>query len=80
MEHEHLTMDDRRLLEGCYRCECNGCKLRREAIAKALRIIDRQTKLGALTESQLAEARSIPVEHGCGSGCLRCLAERAGQL
>jgi hypothetical protein len=38
--NEYLTADDVRLLESCYaRCSCGACTPRREAIAKALRII-----------------------------------------
>jgi hypothetical protein len=38
--HESLTADDVRLLESCYaRCSCASCTVRREVIAKALRII-----------------------------------------
>ena len=39
--NEHLTGDERRLLESFYgKCDCDICKPRREVIAKALRIID----------------------------------------
>lgn len=38
---EHLTADDRAILRTCYAsCPCAGCKMRREVIEKAVRIID----------------------------------------
>ncbi len=77
-QREYLTTDERRLLESCYRCECNGCSLRRDAIAKALRIIDGDS--GIMTEAALRLARNIPAEHSCGSGCLRCEAVKRGLL
>jgi hypothetical protein len=34
----------------------------------------------SLTDNELIMARAIPREHSCGSGCVRCRAERSGLL
>jgi hypothetical protein len=54
----HITADERRILEDCYRgCPCGGCTLRRELIAKVLAELDAATRE---VERLRAELQSRP--------------------
>jgi hypothetical protein len=43
---ETLTAGDRSTLGSCYLCRCASCSEKREAIAKAIRIIDQHAASG----------------------------------